>query len=354
MAFEIGDSFDFYASGAGYTALLDAGTCWAVFLGGLGLTPSVTRFGVGQAMNLGGNGDGTLISNAFGNDAVIYINFAHLNSVALIPGNTSVVWGFNLCDGTNKQVGIYFRSQGDIVVTSGPFNGTILATWAGPLWALNQWNHYQFKVTINNTTGRVEARQNGHAADDFDTGAAINTRNGSTNSYANHINFYGSGAGVYIDDFYLFNDQGIQPNTWQGDVRAVQLMPSTDSSVTWTRSTGATNASCVDEPQETGDTDYVSTLTVNAVDQYGTSSLATTPNAIIGLVTKAYVRMDDVGPHSIKTRLTSNAVVGDSATLSLSSTYGWLWSNYMTDPSGSAAWTAARVNAATIGPFCVS
>ena len=81
---------------------------------------------------------------------------------------------------------------------------------------------------------------------------------------------------------------------------------------------------------------------------------ATTPNAIIGIVTKALVRMDDVGPHSIKTRLTSNAVVGDSATLSLSNTYQWLWTNYMTDPSGGAAWTAARVNASTIGPFCVS
>jgi hypothetical protein len=353
MAFEIGDSFDFYASSANFNALLDAGTCWAVSLAG-GLTPNTTRFGVGQGLSIGGNVDGVLISVAFGNDATIYVNFAHLTSTALIPGNTNVTWGFNLCDGTNKQVGIYFRNQGDIVVTSGPFNGTILATWAGPIWAINQWNHYQFRIVINNTIGRMEARINGHASDDFDTGASLNTRNGSTNNYANHINFYNGGSNPFIDDFYLFNDQGGQPNTWQGDVRAVQLMPNSDSSVTWNRSTGTNNFSCVDDTQQNADADYVSTLTVNNVDQYGTFSLPTTPNAIIGIVTKAFVRMDDVGPHSIKTRLTSNAVISDSATLPLASTYGWLWTNYMTDPSGGAAWTAARVNAATIGPFCVS
>jgi hypothetical protein len=355
MAWEIGDSFDFYANNDSYIGLLAGGTCWATAAGaGGGMNSANTRFGVGQSFNVPGTGDGAIISNVFGNDTVIYVNFAYYTGIVLAPGGTIPWFGFNLTDGTSKQVGIYTRNGYDVVVTTGAFNGTVLATWAGPLWAVNQWNHLQFKITINNTTGRVEGRINGHTTDDFDTGASLNTRNGTTNNYANHLYLYCGTGSQYIDDFYLFNDQGIQPNTWQGDVRAVQLMPNSDSSVTWTRSTGATNASCVDETMQTVDTDYVSTLTASAVDQYGTGSLATTPNAIVGIVTKAFVRMDDAGPHSVKTRLTSNAVIGDSSTISLSSTYQWLWSNYMVDPSGSAAWTAARANAATIGPFCVS
>jgi hypothetical protein len=349
MAFEIGDGFDFYGS----TGFGLGGTCWSAG-GPWAIATQYSRFGVGLGVAFAGVYD--LTSTQFGNDAVVYVNFAMvLGGSAYTPGNTTVAYGFTLYDTTFAQVGCWFRQDGSLIVTNGLYNGTVLATAAGPWFtASNQWRHFQFKVTISNTTGRVEIRQDGHIADDYDSGAVLNTRNGSANSYCNKINFEGRVSNPWMDDFYLFNDQGIAPNTWQGDVRAVQLMPTTDSSVTWTRSTGASNFSCVDEPSENGDTDYVSTLTVNNVDQYGTSSLATTPNAIIGIVTKALVRMDDVGPHSVKTRLTSNSIVGDSATLSLSSTYQWLWANYMTDPSGGAAWTAARTNAATIGPFCVS
>jgi hypothetical protein len=349
MAWELGDGFDFYGSGG--NGPTQGGTCWASSLVNV-VGVAQSRFGVGQGTQLASGNQ--WVTNAFGNDAVLYINFA-ISAQWFNTGLTTTEFGFTLYDGTNAQVGVYFRQNGSLIITNGLMGGTTIAGPTTPWFtAASQWHHFQFKVTINNTTGRVEMRQDGHAADDYDSGPVLNTRNGSTNAYCNKLIFNQTDNATFLDDFYLFNDQGAAPNTWQGDVRAVQLMPSSDSSVTWTRSTGATNASCVDEPSETGDTDYVSTLTVNAVDQYGTAALATTPNAIIGVVTKALVRMDDVGPHSCKTRLTSNAVTGDSATLSLSSSYQWIWSNYITDPSGGAAWTAARVNAATIGPFCVS
>ena len=348
MAWEIGDGFDFYGSGGNTLG----GSCWVTpFTWGI---TGASRFAVGQAAQL--NAAGTMTSVPFSsNDATVYVNFAHQANNWWNTGDSNVYFGFTLYDTTNAQVGVYWRGNASIVITNGPFNGTVLATAPGPFFNANaQWHHYQIRIVISNTVGRVEIRQDGHTSDDYDSGPSLNTRNGSTNAYCNKIIINEPNNTSIIDDFYLFNDQGAQPNTWQGDVRAVQLMPNSDSSVTWTRSTGVTNAACVDEPTENSDVDYVSTLTINNVDQYGTTSLATTPNAIIGVVTKAMVRMDDVGPHSIKTRLTSNAVIGDSNPISLSSTYQWLWTNYLTDPSGGGAWTAARVNAATIGPFCVS
>jgi hypothetical protein len=348
MAWEIGDGFDFYGNLGGPSAV--GGTCWATSFTNVLV---LGRFGVGQALTLAGGNH--LNSITFGNDTIVYVNFA-ATAQYFNTALTITEFGFTLYDLTNAQVGVYFRQNGSMIITNGPYNGTVIAGPTAPWFtAPNQWHHFQFKITINNTIGRVELRQDGHTSDDYDSGAVLNTRNGSTNNYCNNIIFNQPvDNSTQLDDFYLFNDQGAAPNTWQGDVRAVQLMPNSDSSITWTRSTGTSNFSCVDEPAETADTDYVSTLTINNVDQYGTTALATTPNAIIGIVTKALVRMDDVGPHSIKTRLTSNAVIGDSSTLSLSNTYQWLWTNYSIDPSGGLAWTAARVNAATIGPFCVS
>jgi hypothetical protein len=349
MAWEVGDSFDFHGAMADMAV---AGAIWSTVNGGNIWTGTPqTRFGVGVSKDISNNGADVLVTNTFGNDTTIYVNFAFNHQNAL-TGTTGVEMGFALRDTTNKQVGIYWLNNGNVIVTSGAFNGTILGTWTGA-YAAAQWNHYQIKVVINNTTGSVEIRKNGNTSDDFSV-TSINTRNGSTNNYANNVSFYGNNGALYLDDFYVFNDQGAQPNTWQGDVRAVQLMPNSDNSVTWTKSTGASNNACVNELQENGDTNYVSTNTVSNVDLYGTAGLSTTPNAIINVVLKSMVRMDDAGPHTYKNRLSSGGTTSDGSNLSLTSTYQWNWTNYLTDPHTSAAWTASGVNAALIGPFDVA
>ena len=348
MAWELGDSFDFHGAQSDMTL---AGSIWATTTGGNIGTGVYTRFGVGVGKDLSNGGADTTITNTFGNDTTIYVNFAFNHNVTL-GGTTTTEIGVVLRDGTNKQVGIYWLNNGNIIVTSGAFNGTVLGTWTGAFVGV-QWNHYQIKVVINNTTGSVEIRKNGNTSDDYSL-TGINTRNGSTNNYANNVSFYGNNGAMYIDDFYVFNDQGAQPNTWQGDVRAQQLMPNSDSSVTWTKSTGASNNACVNELQENGDTNYVSTNTINNVDLYGTAGLSTTPNAIINVVLKSFVRMDDAGPHTYKARMSSGGTVLDGGNLALTSNYQWNWINYLTDPHTSAAWTASGVNAALIGPFDVA
>ena len=241
MAWEIGDSFDFYGTVSDATV---AGTCWTSFGGGGNITTSGTRFGTGLCFVLPSTGAGALQSTTFGNDTTIFVNFAwNLGN----SGGATVYFGFALRDSTNNQVGVYFQANGTVIVTNGAFNGTVLATWASQ-FAGNQWNHYQFKIVINNTTGSVEMRMNG-ATSNTQSVTGINTRNGSTNAYANNISFYDSAQGTNIDDFYLFNDQGAQPNTWQGDVRAVQLMPNANSGTPqWSASHMSTNASASPPP----------------------------------------------------------------------------------------------------------
>jgi len=355
MAWLIGDSFDFHSSA---TDLTLPGSVWATPLGG----PSTnSRFGVGLSL-AGVSMSSSAISKSvfFTNSTTVYVNFASMNSFAPYPnpGSTAQGFGVNIYDTNAFQCALVFRQQGDMVLLGGRTNvGTVIATSPViPSLSTTIWNHFQVKLVISTTVGSIEVRLNGNNTPVF-IATGLNTQNGSGNNYCNAIGFeqiFEGGYQPYVDDLYVFNDQGVAPNTWQGDVRAVQLMPNSDLSVVWSHSTGSTNWQCVDEPIENGDTDYVYTLTANNVDQYGTTSLAVTPTAIVNVVTKALVRMDDAGPHSVRTRLTSNAITSDSALLNLASTYQWLWTNYLPDPSGGAAWTTTRVNAATIGPFCVS
>ncbi len=156
-----------------------------------------------------------------------------------------------------------------------------------------------------------------------------------------------------VDDFYMFSDQGAAPTTFQGDVRAVQQMPSSDSSVSWAPNTGALNYNRVNELREDADSSYVLTNTPNNVDQYGIAALSPTPLSIVAVQTKLLARMDDAGPHTVKSRLTSTGTTSDSSDLPLSSTYQWVWQMYAVDPHTSGPWSALNLNAVTIGPFDV-
>lgn len=345
MAWLLGDSFDFYNVS---TDILLPGTIWTASNSNLTAT---TRFSVGQALTLF-NGS-TFTSVAFANSTTIWINFVLDLTMAVTGGGTVQVAGFSLRDGTLNQVGIYVRNGGDIVVTNGAIGGTVLAT-SPVLIAQNVYNHLQFKVVINNTTGSVELRINGSSSAAWNP-TGLNTRNGTATAQCNSIQFASPVGtnGANIDDFYCFNDQGAVPNNWQGDVRAIQQMPSSDSSVTWTHSTGTTNFATVNELKQNADTNYVSTATVNAVDAYGVSALATIPASIIAVQTKMIARMDDTGPHTVKSRLTSSGTNADSANLSLSTTYQWISQLNLVDPHTSAAWTPTGIAAVTLGPVDV-
>jgi hypothetical protein len=287
------------------------------------------------------------------------VNFAIFNATAAyVTGGTTVLNGFCLRDGTNNQVGVYIRSGGDFIITNGQGGGTILATSpqlfpsAG---ANGAWHHVQCKIVINNTTGTVEIRVDGHTSADYLTGS-INTRNGSTNSTVNNGIFglvpTGTSSQMFWDDFYMFNDQGAAPNTWQGDVRAFSYYPNADSALAWTPNSGANNFSRVAQAYD-ADTTYVSTNGVGNFDKYTLPALPTTPNSIINVQTRLVARYDDTGPHTVSSRLWSSATPSDSISATLSATYQQIWKNYPTDPNTGSAWAASTLSSLFVGPVDV-
>jgi hypothetical protein len=127
-----------------------------------------------------------------------------------------------------------FRSDGAILLTSGAFSGTTLATYTGAVSAQNTWFAFEIEVVINNTTGSMTVRKNGNTSNDFTLGS-LNTRGGTANNYANRltINQQVSINNQLLDDLLWRSDAASVP--WVGDVRCYTRMPASDAAVQFSR-----------------------------------------------------------------------------------------------------------------------
>lgn len=345
MAWIFGDGFDFYST------IADAGTFWDSD-SGASLT-STTRFSVGSAIqipNQSFTGVVVLGKSSPTNDVTHHICFARKNNNVL--SGTTLGDCFQLLDGINAQCTVAFRSDGAIIVMSGGYNGTVIATFTGA-FADAVWVQYEFEITINNTTGAVHVRKNGNTVDDF-VATGINTRGGSTNAYANHLTIGQNSPqnnNAIWDDFLWFSATGAAPNTWVGDVRCVQLMPTADTAQKqFTPNSGTSNFSRVNEAQEDGDTSYVSDVVAGHNDLYDIADLATTPASVVAVQTKGFVKKSDAGARSAQVQLKSGSSTVTSAAAVLPTTYQYISRIDTVDPNTSAAWTGTAINAIQIGP----
>lgn len=122
----------------------------------------------------------------------------------------------------------------------------------------------------------------------------------------------------------------------------------------WTLTVG-TNNGLVNEAQQDGTTSYVYDSTVNDADFYTIGSIASTPATTIAVTTRGYMQKSDAGSRTAAVQLKSGATtVAATATALTTSGWQWNWRMDLTDPNTSAAWTAAAVNNAQIGPLVVS
>lgn len=222
MAWIVADSFDYYGVREDLPhSVWDSAA-------NPNLTPG--RFG-GQAL-VGSSGPGACLVKQFGsNEATVYVTLAQYHPAILDFITPTVEHYLEFVDGATTQCCICFNINGSIQLRSGSRTGTILATY---LAAFQQtvWNHFQFKVVIDPTVGEFRIRKNGQSTDTF-SATGLNTRGGTTNSYANMITLngvLGQGAGAnYFDDILIFSGSGAAPNTFVGDCRGVCLRPIGDT-----------------------------------------------------------------------------------------------------------------------------
>jgi len=346
MAWSFGDGFDCYATSAdAANGYWDTNTTnWSLVAG---------RFIGSRAFQMTGVNAIALTKNSGANDAVHHVVVAYQQTAA-ITGSLNYQF-VTLGDGVNSQCTIMFRSDGAILLLSGAFNsGTILATYAGAVTTANTWFAFEFEVVIHNTAGSFKVRKNGNPVDDHST-TGINTRAGSTNNYANRLSIGCSNSiSTSFDDLFWRSDASSV--AWMGDIRCFTRMPASDASVQFSRTAGATNASCVDEPQQNAATDYVYDSTPGHADFYGIAPIASTPVTTVALTTRAYMQKSDAGTRTAAVQLKSGAAAAvASPTLTLTTSgWQWTWRTDLTDPATGAAWTAVAVNNVTVGPLVVA
>jgi hypothetical protein len=117
----------------------------------------------------------------------------------------------------------------------------------------------------------------------------------------------------------------------------------------WNTVNVAGNAINVAEALADGDTTYNLSSTVNQEDLYEVADLPVTPAAIIGVVSKAYLRKSDAGTRQGMLRTRSGATDANGVDTAVSTTYTYLSRVDTTDPATGSAWTLAAVNALKIG-----
>jgi hypothetical protein len=344
MAWSWGDGWDLYTAFAdAYAGYWDSGAGAPTFV--------VGRFSGSQALHV--TATATTITKSSGqNDAVHHLVVA-FRQTAAISGTTLGLY-LQLLDATTGQCCVVFRSDGAILLTSGTPGGTVLDTYAGAFPVSNTWYAFEFEIVINNSTGRFRVRKNGNTSDDYDSTAIRNTRV-SANNYANKLTI-GMQAAVNaheIDD--TFWQSGAATGTFLSDIRCYTRMPASDASVTFSRTAGATNASCVDEPQQNTTTDYVYDSTVNDADFYNIGTIASTPATTIAVTTRGYMQKSDAGSRTAAVQIKSGGTTVASSTLTLTTSgWQWAWRMDLVDPNTSAAWTPAAVNNVTIGPTVIA
>lgn len=244
-------------------------------------------------------------------------------------------------DSGTSQITLQINPSGILVVTRGTINGTVLGR---STLALNTgiWYFIEFKATIDNTTGSFTARVNGV---DWVTGSGLDTQN-TANASANQVGIGCAASGLDFDDFYS-EDSG----TFQGDCRVETKLPTGDGATNnFTRSTGATNFSNVDENPANDDTDYNSSGTAGDIDLYTFPSMTTTTGTIKSLMTVPILRNDAAGTVTAASayRISTTNYFGANNNVG-STTFNSYTDIQNVSPATSAAWTISEINGAQYG-----
>lgn len=255
----------------------------------------------------------------------IYKNFSNSSNRALLQ----------FLNADTLQMGIRFNSNGVLGVYR---NTTLLGSTDINHHFVNQWNYYEFKIKFHTTEGYIIIKR-----DEIEILSLtnINTSASATN-YCDGFGFYGFGD-YYIDDLY------IDDANFNGDIKVVTIYPTGEGANTqWTPSAG-NNYACVDEATINSDTDYIKTLTVDAIDTFVYGDLPSTGEEIKGVQINMTARMDDSGLNKIASvvRPTTTNIIG--STIDLTQLYVTHCQMYNINPETNQPWTIEDINNCEFG-----
>ncbi|CAA2141462.1 hypothetical protein [Hyphomicrobium sp. ghe19] len=231
-------------------------------------------------------------------------------------------------------------------------SGTTLAYSSGAPLTPNVWHWLEVRFVPGSTTS------NGSLAVHVDGEEVLNVTGADFNRGTETLArmFLGGYSNVSnsarVDDLVIWDETGTD-NTWLGDLRIDELVPTSNGSdQDWTQNTGIAWDAVDDVPASPDDdTTHIAASTVGAKSSFGVASLAGTSAKIMGVKVRARAKKTDAGTRTMKTLMKSGAVevqdaVGVDPTTAYTSVHGDM---KLLNPDTSAAWDVAAVNALKIG-----
>lgn len=242
------------------------------------------------------------------------------------------------------------ESDGSISVRRGGHGGTELGrTATGILTGVGIYDWFEFKLTINDTTGAVQIWKNTTSVLNL---TSQDTKNGGTNSYIDRFEFQGANSFTYhMDDLYVGNTSGSTfTDVLLKDVHVETVYPDTEgTTVQWTPSAGTDSSDTIDEA-DPSTTDYNSVSSTAQVDEFNMQHMGDNSQTVYAIAVSSYAQKDGpgspVGSFRHRVRLSGNT--DNSSDFTLGEGWGWYTSIHDRDPAGSA-WTGANVDATEIG-----
>jgi hypothetical protein len=324
------DGFD------GYDSSGDLLTANATWFGVSGSISSTVRQGTGKSF-LTNNYAHSYLQFSDQAGKTIYIGFAlrkpdNININILILRS---VWNTD-----SAQCSVRVSDLGYLELRAGDSaTSTLLATGTIEIVA-NSFYYIEIGVLVANA-GSCTIKVNGVTDINF-TG---DTQTQATNSIP-YILF--GNAIFYLDDLYVCNSDGSINNTYLGDVVCEILTPTSDSSIQWTRSTGADSYANVDEAiGAPNDADYNSALATNTGyrDEYGLSNLSTTAANVYGVKVNTRAQKSDIGSANFKHGINSGGT-RQSVTITPGIGFANHQAIFETSNGAGTAWNTTTVNAA--------
>lgn len=314
-----------------------------------GLTQGYMLEGGGEHTETGGRGGGRLLSG--GASRVFLGPLDHPAGRTLISGaarqnGENIAW---LSTANQALCRVSTNGFGQVVVQA--WNGAVLQTLTPPMRLLNAWRYWEHKIKIIDATHiSYELR-----VDEL-TLIPMVTYTTPSNA-ATMIELIDFEAATVGDDWYVNDDTGSAPdNDYWGDTRMIAIGPISDSSVTWTPDSGATNYNRVNETATDYDTSYVQTSVVNNQDLYNyapTGLPGGTTIRTVAVMTSAK-RLSDAGPRQMKTVLKSGSTTVQGPLHQLSDTYYMVQFRNPLDPNTGAGWNASAVDALKAGQILIA
>jgi hypothetical protein len=271
---------------------------------------------------------------------------AALPTVATVSGRSPVM---QVRDGSNNILyRLWVTTTGAMTVSNAA--GTTLYSTTGPVLAAGSWFHIEFKTVINASTGSFEVRVEGTTVI---TSGATNT--GSTSIAQVWLGISGGGTGAqiaYWKDFVVWNGLGSSNNDFLGSVLVTTLAPTSDASLNWTPSSGATGYDILDNIPPV-DASYISAPTPAPSPYVAVlSDLPTTTTSVKALVTYVRATKSDGGDGSLQVGVISDPLgtpatgLGTDRPITTSQAY---WKDvFELDPKTGAAWLVPAANLARL------